>query len=63
VWAKCVGANAQLLSVTPVAPYRVQRADVGPALTTSAIFKHKSDRIRMTVTCAAGQPTAVSVAL
>ncbi|WP_433795892.1 protein kinase domain-containing protein [Actinoplanes sp. CA-252034] len=51
-------ATAQLLSWKPTRPYKVQTADPGPASATAVTFKHGTDVITMTVTCAGGIPAA-----
>ncbi|MEV6490859.1 protein kinase [Actinoplanes sp. NPDC051633] len=63
VVAECAKGNVTLLSWDPQQPYEVQRADPGPGVTASVIFKAKSSRIRMTVTCVAGVPTPVTLPL
>jgi hypothetical protein len=47
----------------PQGAYVMQKVDAGPALTTSIVFKQKSSRIRMTITCVAGVPTTVNLPL
>jgi eukaryotic-like serine/threonine-protein kinase len=41
----------------------VESATAGPALTTAVVFAHGLSRIRTTVTCLAGTPTAVVLPL
>jgi serine/threonine-protein kinase len=63
VVAKCVGGKALLTSWTPKDPYVVERVSAGPVLAAVIVFKNKLSRIRMTVTCVAGVPTAVVLPL
>jgi hypothetical protein len=63
VEATCSGGKAHLTSWTAKDPYHVESADAGPALTTGVVFAHGVSRIRMTVTCVAGTPTAVVLPL
>jgi serine/threonine-protein kinase len=63
VTAVCDGSRAHLTSVEPKPDYRVQKANVGPALTTSVVFKNKAQRVQMTVTCVAGAPALVTLGL
>jgi hypothetical protein len=64
VTARCVEGNrARLTSWTPNDPYEVERVNAGPALTTAIVFRDGRDRIRMTVTCVGGVPTAVVLPL
>jgi serine/threonine-protein kinase len=58
VRATCPTAGtAQLLSWTPVTPYKVDEVDAGPASAVVAVFKHGNQRVRMTVTCGGGVPS------
>jgi serine/threonine-protein kinase len=41
----------------------VQKVDEGPALTAVIVFQDGPSRIRTTVTCVAGAPTAVTLPL
>lgn len=64
VRATCTSlVTAKLLSWTPTKPYKVDDVEEGPSVTTRVVFKHGNDRVRMTVTCIAGVPSAVSLAL
>jgi serine/threonine-protein kinase len=63
VQATCSGGKARLTSWTAKDPYEVESANPGPALTTAVVFAHGLSRIRMTVTCVAGTPTAVVLPL
>ncbi|HEY7273057.1 MAG TPA: protein kinase [Actinoplanes sp.] len=63
VEATCSGGKAHLTSWTAKDPYQVESANPGPALTTGVVFGHGVSRIRMTVTCVAGTPTAVVLPL
>jgi hypothetical protein len=63
VEATCSGGKAQLISWTAKDPYHVESATAGPALTTGVVFAHGVARIRMTVSCLAGTPTAVVLPL
>jgi serine/threonine-protein kinase len=63
VVAECTDGKALLTSWTPNDPYRVERVNAGPDLAATAVFRHKSTRIRMTVTCVAGVPSAVVLPL
>ena len=63
VEATCSGGKAHLTSWTAKDPYHVESATPGPALTTGVVFAHGLSRIRMTVTCVAGTPTAVVLPL
>jgi hypothetical protein len=63
VQATCSGGKARLTSWTAKDPYRVESANPGPALTSAVVFAHGLSRIRMTVTCVAGTPTAVVLPL
>ena len=66
VEARCgSGGQAELLSWTPTDAYDVQRVAEGPALAAVVVFKKEkaAGRIRMTVTCVADTPTAVTLPL
>ena len=66
VEARCgSGGRAELLSWTPEDTYDVQRVTEGPALAAVVVFKKEkaASRIRMTVTCVADTPTAVTLPL
>ncbi|MFI7545840.1 protein kinase [Actinoplanes sp. NPDC049599] len=64
VEARCTDAGkAELVSWTPTDPYEVQKVTDGPAPTAAIVFRDGKSRIRMTVTCAAGTPTAVTLPL
>jgi serine/threonine-protein kinase len=56
-------AKATLVSWDPKSPYQVERVSAGPVVAAVIVFKHGLSRIRMTVTCVAGIPTAVSLPL
>ncbi|MCA2213505.1 serine/threonine-protein kinase [Jidongwangia harbinensis] len=64
VIARCVeGGRAQLASWTASDPYQVDRVNAGPALSAAIVFRKTGGRIRMTVTCVGGVPTAVVLPL
>ncbi len=63
VTARCEAGQASLLSWQPASGFKAEKVNAGPALTTSIVFRKRADRIRMTVTCVAGSPTAVSLPL
>jgi hypothetical protein len=63
VVARCANGKAHLTSWSAKDPYQVERVDAGPTLAATAVFKHDLSRIRMTVTCVAGVPTAVVLPL
>jgi serine/threonine-protein kinase len=63
VRARCAGNKAELISWQPKDPYTVQRVNQGPTLAATIVFKAAASRIRMTVTCVGGTPTAVVVPL
>jgi serine/threonine protein kinase len=63
VKATCSAGKAHLTSWTAKDPYHVDSVTAGPALTTAVVFAHGISRIRMTVTCVAGTPTAVVLPL
>jgi serine/threonine-protein kinase len=52
--------TAKLLSWSAVRPYKVQKVAAGPAATTGVVFKHGNSRLRVTVTCSGGQPSATT---
>ncbi|MFI7599966.1 serine/threonine-protein kinase [Actinoplanes sp. NPDC049681] len=55
VRATCTAPDrAELVTWEAKKPYKVQDSDAGPAASPWVIFKHGNDRLRMTVTCAAG---------
>ncbi|BFU42617.1 protein kinase domain-containing protein [Krasilnikovia sp. MM14-A1004] len=58
VEASCNQGQAQLLSWSPVKPYKVDGVDAGPAEAASIVFRHGNRRIQMTVTCGSGGPSA-----
>ena len=59
--AHCAGGKSELLSWMPTDPFTVQRVvNAGPASTTAIIFKYKSTKVRMTITCVDGVPTTVN---
>jgi hypothetical protein len=63
VTAQCDKGKARLLDWAPQDPWKVQKVNAGPAATTTAVFKQKNQRIRMTVTCVAGVPATVNLPL
>jgi serine/threonine-protein kinase len=64
VIARCVEGNrTQLASWTPADAYEIDRVNAGPALSAAIVFRKKGSRIRMTVTCVGGVPTAVVLPL
>jgi serine/threonine-protein kinase len=64
VLAKCNGAGkSKLVAWEPKPGWSVYSVAAGPALTTSIVFKKDASKIRMTVTCVAGTPTAVVLPL
>jgi serine/threonine-protein kinase len=63
VVAQCTGGKALLTSWTPAEGYKVERVNAGPILAATAVFRQKAARVRMTVTCVAGIPTAVVLPL
>jgi serine/threonine-protein kinase len=64
VLAKCNGAGkSKLVAWEPKPGWSVYSVAAGPALTTSIVFKNGASKIRMTVTCVAGTPTAVVLPL
>ena len=58
VVAECLGLNAYLLSWTPTQGYEVGRVTRGPAATAQATFEGLTNSVTMSVSCAAGVPTA-----
>ena len=58
VVAECLGLNAYLLSWTPTQGYEVGRVARGPAATAQATFEGITNSVTMSVSCAAGVPTA-----
>ena len=63
VTAVCGGGKAELTSWAPAEDYKTDKVTAGPALSTAIVFKKKSTRIRMTVTCVLGVPTPVVLPL
>jgi hypothetical protein len=64
VVARCgLLGRATLLSWTPTPPYTVARINSGPAYLAYVVFATSTSRIRMNVTCKAGQPVAAVVYL
>jgi serine/threonine protein kinase len=62
--ARCTAAGkARLVAWAAKIPYKVNRVNSGPAVRAVIVFKHGSDRVRMTVTCVEGVPTVVTVPL
>ncbi|MDP9794257.1 serine/threonine-protein kinase [Catenuloplanes nepalensis] len=61
VEATCTGSGqAQLLSYTPIKPYKTQSVAAGPADAAEIVFRHGNRYVTMTVTCAGGVPSAVT---
>ena len=61
VLATCPTAGtAQILSATPIAPYKLKTIDTAPGPSPAVLFKHGNTRIVMTVTCSSGVPTATT---
>jgi len=58
VVAECLGSNAYLVSWTPTQGYEVGRVTRGPAATAQATFEGITNSVTMSVSCAAGVPTA-----
>lgn len=58
--ASCQGADAYLISWSPLQGYQVGGVSRGPALTARVTFESRADRVTMTVSCSAGVPSAVS---
>lgn len=58
--ATCQGADAYLISWSPLQGYQVGGVIRGPALTARVTFESRADRVTMTVSCSAGVPSAVS---
>jgi serine/threonine-protein kinase len=54
------GDTAQILSWSPVKPYKVDRVVAGPAAAPAVTFKQHGTRITMTVTCSGGVPSATT---
>ena len=64
VLAKCDGlGKSKLVTWEPRPGWTVYSVAAGPALTTSVVFKKDTSKVRMTVTCVAGSPTAVILGL
>jgi serine/threonine-protein kinase len=63
VVAECTGGQALLTSWSPSDGYKVDQVDAGPAVAAAVVFKKKASRVRMTVTCVVGVPTAVVLPL
>jgi eukaryotic-like serine/threonine-protein kinase len=63
VKASCTGGKARLESWTPKSHYAVEQVNPGPVLAATIVFKSATTRIRMTVTCVAGEPTTVNLPL
>jgi serine/threonine-protein kinase len=61
VLATCPAADtAQILTATPIAPFKLKTVDTVAGPSPAALFKHGSTRIVMTVTCSSGTPSATS---
>jgi len=59
VVATCPTAStAQLLSSSPASPYEVKKLVEGPAAKAVVVFKYKSSKVRLTVTCSDGVPSS-----
>jgi hypothetical protein len=63
VQARCTGGKALLTSWRATDPYTVERVNAGPVLAATIVFKHPGSRIRMSVTCVGGVPTAIVLPL
>ena len=64
VLAKCDSlGKSKLVTWEPRPGWTVYSVAAGPALTTSIVFKKDTSKLRMTVTCVAGSPTAVILGL
>ena len=63
VVARCGDDGVELISWEPKEGFAVERADPGPALTTSVVFTGDFMRFRMTVTCFGDRPSAVVLPL
>ena len=64
VLARCDGlGKSKLVAWKPKPDWTVYSVAAGPAVTTSIVFKNGASKIRMTVTCVAGKPTAVVLGL
>ncbi|MDT5031840.1 MAG: eukaryotic-like serine/threonine-protein kinase [Actinoplanes sp.] len=53
-------ATAQLLSWGANKPYKVQKVEAGPSAAPFVVFRHGNSRVRMTVTCSGGEPSATT---
>jgi hypothetical protein len=58
--ATCDGDQAFLRSWSPAQGFRTDEVERGPAAITSIKFKSGKDELRITVTCQAGEPVAVT---
>ncbi|WP_435205329.1 serine/threonine-protein kinase [Micromonospora sp. bgisy143] len=56
VTVRCVGASAELLTVTPAAGYQVEPYDAGPAKQVTVELTAPEHRSEIRVHCAAGRP-------
>lgn len=62
--ARCTPVGkARLVAWAPNQPYKVERVSAGPALAAVIVFRHGNSRIRMTVTCQGGSPSAATLPL
>ncbi|MFI5494617.1 serine/threonine-protein kinase [Actinoplanes sp. NPDC051859] len=63
VSARCTRLGlARIVGFAAVKPYVVERVVPGPALTAGIVFQDGPSRIKVTISCLAGLPTAVVVA-
>jgi len=59
VTAECPAARtARILDWSPARGYHEESADAGPGAAPYVTFRHGQDRVTLTVTCAAGEPSA-----
>jgi hypothetical protein len=58
VVAKCISADAYLVSWSPTQGYEVGTVTRGPAVTTKVIFESTANSVTMAVSCPAGVPVA-----
>lgn len=60
VAARCTRLGlARIVGFAPAGPYEVERVNPGPTLAAVIVFRDGESRVRVTVTCVAGVPTAV----
>jgi hypothetical protein len=60
VMASCQGADAYLISWSPLQGYEVGSVARGPAATARVTFASNANRVTMVVSCSAGVPSATS---